>query len=403
MILLADVRIPCIAMGTPDAFRIMEHSKYFYIDYTTCVVTRTHLFPTSFQVKDGKLFHNNYHVIWFCDPPENKTTLMITNNPNPSNFVEVEFEEFDLRTPKYKGAYAHVFSPSVTGDQDMITRLCIDDGVYEPTDEVREKLDFCCVFPVSSKKVAGHLICELKKCINNHDFKEYFKEMNVFDLLVRFRNLFVGLRVMNSIQFFHSDIKTNNIVIDNGIFKFIDFDLSFQIPNIKKQVTLFGNSELHSIFPTLPNMFILSHFMGLEYDDILGHNNEDFHTYQAFLNHTKYENVRNVLIANSYPRANKKKIFLMNKDTLTHGQHLQMFMYISVYQLCIALLCILRNFETKMYDDVIIPFFMKIFDFENNGIMSIDATIRCYDQLIRDIKKCDGLLPIPLMFEEPNV
>ena len=38
--------------------------------------------------------------------------------------------------------------------------------------------------------------------------------------------LFLGLKVMNDKKIVHNDIKFNNIVLHQGVFKYIDFGLS---------------------------------------------------------------------------------------------------------------------------------------------------------------------------------
>ena len=47
-----------------------------------------------------------------------------------------------------------------------------------------------------------------------------------YDLMVRMEPLFFGLKKMNEKGIVHNDIKYNNIVLHNGVFKYIDFGLS---------------------------------------------------------------------------------------------------------------------------------------------------------------------------------
>lgn len=49
---------------------------------------------------------------------------------------------------------------------------------------------------------------------------------NFYSLMEKMEPLFLGLKVMNEKNIVHNDIKYNNIVLDNGVFKFIDFGLS---------------------------------------------------------------------------------------------------------------------------------------------------------------------------------
>lgn len=59
------------------------------------------------------------------------------------------------------------------------------------------------------------------KITMNITFKKHF-----YTLMEKMEPLFLGLKVMNEKNIVHNDIKYNNIVLDNGVFKYIDFGLS---------------------------------------------------------------------------------------------------------------------------------------------------------------------------------
>lgn len=59
------------------------------------------------------------------------------------------------------------------------------------------------------------------KITMNNTFKKHF-----YNLMEKMEPLFLGLKVMNEKNIVHNDIKYNNIVLDNNVFKYIDFGLS---------------------------------------------------------------------------------------------------------------------------------------------------------------------------------
>ena len=55
--------------------------------------------------------------------------------------------------------------------------------------------------------------------------------------------LFLGLKAMNDNKIVHNDIKYNNIVLHNGVFKYIDFGLS----NVSSKKQHFKNRSLEEL------------------------------------------------------------------------------------------------------------------------------------------------------------
>lgn len=76
------------------------------------------------------------------------------------------------------------------------------------------------------------------KITMNITFKKHF-----YTLMEKMESLFLGLKVMNENNIVHHDIKYNNIVLDNGVFKYIDFGLS----EISSKKTHFKNRSLEEL------------------------------------------------------------------------------------------------------------------------------------------------------------
>ena len=59
------------------------------------------------------------------------------------------------------------------------------------------------------------------------------KDRIFLNLMGMMEPLFLGLKVMDENNFIHNDIKSNNIVVHDGVFKYIDFGLSNKLSNKK--------------------------------------------------------------------------------------------------------------------------------------------------------------------------
>ena len=66
------------------------------------------------------------------------------------------------------------------------------------------------------------VVDELKKCINLENFSSYLQSHTFVEFEIAFREVFVVIKKMKEEQFFHGDISPSYIVIDEGVFKFID-------------------------------------------------------------------------------------------------------------------------------------------------------------------------------------
>jgi serine/threonine protein kinase len=86
------------------------------------------------------------------------------------------------------------------------------------------------------------------KISNNKSFSNEF-----YDLMRRIEPLFLGLKVMYDNKIVHNDIKYNNIVMHNGVFKFIDFGLSEYSSNKNhfkdRSLSEFNTERLYLFYP----------------------------------------------------------------------------------------------------------------------------------------------------------
>ena len=97
----------------------------------------------------------------------------------------------------------------------------------------------------------------VKKVLNNS--KNIDKSM--YNLLLKIKPLFFGLNELYKNGLSHLDIKVNNIVLHNNVFKYIDFGLSgeLNIINILKIDLYLNLIIIDFIYGILLNIFIQIH------------------------------------------------------------------------------------------------------------------------------------------------
>jgi len=79
-------------------------------------------------------------------------------------------------------------------------------------------------------------------------------EINIYKLLVKMKQLFIGLNEIYHNKLIHLDIKYNNIVLDGSQFKYIDFGLSSELSDIEhfknRGLSEFNNNRLYLWYPS---------------------------------------------------------------------------------------------------------------------------------------------------------
>lgn len=393
MILIANKEYHYVAMGmNVNEFRLMYAFRYFCIDPETGFISENNYSSHRFSLdEEGYLKHSKYYVYY-----DTRITFMLRLVVKESKDapyyerVKCRVENFDFRSIQYHGTYAAVYYPSLSGDTSRVTRICMETGTdIIPTDK-KEIFSPFCLFPIEKIDYENITISEFKKCVGYDEMKEYARHTPFIDAVKSFRNLWIGLKVFQENKFFHSDIKLNNIVFDDGIAKFIDFDLSFFVDNPQNSNDLFQENTLCSIFPTVANALAMTYYVrktGKGNTTINDHSKKEREQYLSYYtDRFQYYGLDKILCNNIGSIHHYGQVYMDMISRYTTCEELEIsFYYISIYQLAIAFFQLIKKYDTKKYRHSICNFLIFCLDFNRNGIVLIDDVIVCYDQMIRSI------------------
>jgi len=128
----------------------------------------------------------------------------------------------------------------------------IDKGIIDCKDQY-----YSDIFDSSSRMLVGKYGGDTFEdyFINNTLINRNLKpiERNVYILFTKMKQLFIGLKEMYHNKLIHLDIKMNNIVLDGGEFKYIDFGLSGELKDyqhfIERSLSEFNTKRIYIWYP----------------------------------------------------------------------------------------------------------------------------------------------------------
>jgi len=177
----------------------------------------------------------------------------------------------------------------------------------------------------------------LSKIQSNMKQKQF--EIVVYKLLVKMKQLFIGLKEIYHNKLIHLDIKYNNIVLDGTQFKYIDFGLSDELREIEhfknRSLSEFNNNRLYLWYPAeyiYGNIDIVQ-----QYNDLLKFNSGKYrkHFNEALNIHTFFDNSLNSHIKQ-----------LLTKDNYTTDKdYKELISMIDIYSLGIMIPFLFHDYD----------------------------------------------------------
>jgi len=191
---------------------------------------------------------------------------------------------------------------------------------------------------------------ETKKMSLQQINKSFLKLMEMME------PLFLGLKKMSEKKIIHNDIKSNNIVVHNGVFKYIDFGLAGVLSD-KKHFKNRSQDELRStrIYLYYPLEYLLYYATNSQLDDELffleTNNKRHNFNYLDSIHSIFGVNAKDIYYGTIYEIRNKK----VNENKMIKG--------IDVYSLgiLIPLLFLRTNLSLKLEDSQMILDFYNLF------------------------------------------
>ena len=340
-----------------------------------------------FYLENSYLRCKNKYVAW-CYGNDNKL-IMFLQNFITSRSIIAKPDPFDINYFA-SGSYAFVYHPSISMGDEYVTRISLNrrSHVSIPT-EFHSKFEQFCLLPISTQTSLNIVIEEYKKC--DTDIKSYVDANSLKFFLEKLRNLFVGLQTFREVNFFHGDIEMRNIVIDNGEFKFIDYDLSFFLDNPKRSFLILG-----WIFPNYPLIpaVLASKYLQKKYSDDFSFEIRDddsgFNRFEFYRKRVNFCGIHNILCENITKFELYKYIDEFSMNDLEFSDfsiYENIIHYISIYQLAIVIIEIISayciNFEISDNNrDLLHSFILYCVDFRTNGFVKIDDVLEKYDELL---------------------
>lgn len=335
-----------------------------------------------------------------------KFYVAVKPEPNPHSidpdytfFLQDEVTQYTLKIKSdpfdkecyARGSYAFIYNPSVFTHSKNITRIiAFADEYNQAPFESKELFEPFCLFPSSVTKSNNVVIEEYKTCTDCDGFEKYISVTPFIEFLTAFRSLWVGLKVFAENEFFHGDISFTNVVIDDGKFKFIDYDLSFYLSDVSKS-TLFTEGILYTTYPLAANIIALRHVQDItkKYKEISRDKTTPVDKVSARIREKlKFGNLGNLVASNLSNDAKTMRIVSMfelpDPDITVNA-----FYYISLYQLAIVMAFMVESYSEHHdmfdYNHHLIEFLMYCLDFKSNGFISTDDAIAKYDDLMTKI------------------
>ena len=154
----------------------------------------------------------------------------------------------------------------------------------------------------------------------NHGMSVSERDKQFLELMKMMEPLFLGLKKMKEHKIIHNDIKQNNIVVHDGVFKFIDFGLSGKFSN-KQHFKQRSLDELRSdrIYIYYPLEYLLFYTSGKELEDEIWRveNKYERYNYEYFNNiHSMFGLSGFDIYAGTVYELKQKKI---NRDKMIQG------------------------------------------------------------------------------------
>ena len=164
-------------------------------------------------------------------------------------------------------------------------------------------------------------------------------EILIYKLLVKMKQLFIGLKELYENKLIHLDIKYNNIVLDGTQFKYIDFGLSDELSEIEhfknRSLSEFNNNRLYLWYPS---EYIYSNIDNeQQYYDLLKFNSGKYrkHFNEALNIHTYFDNSLNSHVKQ-----------LLTKDNYITGQdYKELISMIDIYSLGIMIPFLFHDYD----------------------------------------------------------
>lgn len=304
--------------------------------------------------------------------------------------IKVIMEKFDFKTPCKFGSFARIYYPDIkTNDNEKITRVTTCEQIFKYNDLEKQSLLPFCIFPTEQEKTGEFVIQTFKKCMDSDFFGKFFQDYSLSNKLKKFKQLFVALKSFEEHNFFHSDIKISNIVLENDEFKFIDLDLSCFINKPERKIEIVDNSLVYT-FPTFLNIDMI-YYMSKDKNDvhfkINPHNNQNIVKYVNYLKSLNLDsNIPKLINSNLSQLPNNITDYYNFHLKKTQNEKLNVFHYVSIYQLTISLYEFINYTKTDKYPDIIEEFISNVLNFQINGLQTIDEVLDKYDLMIIKIQ-----------------
>ena len=362
-----------------DTFTLGDGDNMFCVlsDYSVQLVCNCP--PTYFKLLNDKIT-TEYGILCYKYLTDGTIHYYLGNDLDLA--VGYESDDFDIKF-LYKGTYAFIYE--CPNDKAYIRRISYAKTSFCIPDEYKQTFESVCIIPIKVEIVDDILIETIKRGIPLPESMRFFIDPK--DFFTAFRNLWLGLVIFKNAGFIHCDITSRNIIYIDGVFKFIDFDLSFFLSNIRK--TVIFKSLVHTV-PFCIGM-IMIHDYKTRFEPINSSNRIDIDvdSINTSLNNILKINdiyVRDALIKdfntmniNNFMRSTVPN--MLDKKSIIDYYH-----YLSVYQLShvMALICSRFGFNRNYGTDI--SFFLRnCLSHRDSIILSTEDALDLYDTRIMKI------------------
>lgn len=380
-------------LGEKTNFSLFKYGMYISLSGNFFVLSSNK--KMFFQIdENNNLRISKFFVKFTFLNGEDDALIEICNTSSNLN-IKVTVDLFDFKTVCKFGSFARIFHPDIkTNSTEKITRVTTCDQMFECNDLEKQSLLPFCLFPIEQERSGEFVIQTFKKCTNSDFFKEFFKDYSLSNKLKKFRYLFTALKSFKENNFFHTDIKITNIVLENDEFKFIDLDLSCFIDKPERSIEIITDSLVYT-FPTFLNIDMIYYMLKNKNDiyfEINAHSNKSIIKYITYLKAINPKSdIPKLVDSNLSPLPYNITNFFNLHLKKTQEEKLNVFHYASIYQLIISLYEFVNYTETYKYQDIIEEFFYDILNFQINGLQSIDDVLDKYDSMIINIQNKEEL------------
>ena len=370
-------------------------NRNFYValkDKYLCVVNLSGVYhinlsnnlKVEFTNEDGFLKCMNFYVEWKRN--SDNLIVLFLELLKTEKTVRLEPDVFDVEH-YIEGGQNFLFYPGLY-NKDLITRVSFNLELHGSIPKnLYSKFKKFCLLPKSSTNTHNVIIEEYDFCENN--VIKYMSDLNLVEFLQKFRKTWTALAFFKKENFFHGDIATKNLIIDNGELKFIDFDLSFCFPNVPENHFL-KTGYIVGIYPVIPH-FLMSRFIQESNNlpfQICEDDQSHIQIQKRFFRENFPKSVSDVLIDNLTKYELQK--FSENFSDLTYDVYLNILHYISIYQLAVVFAHLVtkqlqKNTQNPEFTRQILNFVGFCVNFKKYGFIGINSVISKYDELVFQI------------------